>query len=185
MGEITLEPFSFKITYVHDDGENVVGIRRLEKKVIFLNVAHADKSCLGAQVFISTAKMISESECPPKFYKPYGILDPHEYGWRFQRLVTGSVVFENPPPFREIPIAKNEVRNNIYDTMKIGTVWSNGKQTWVIKDIHVEKLAGQAKLRLWITDTSGKRGQAVYAESIFKGYKIQNRSNYAISDRYA
>ena len=176
MSETTLSSFSFKITYVHESGTHVIGLRKIDKKVVFLNVAHAEQSCVGQYVHILSARMIEESECPPKFYKPYGINDPYEHGWKFQRLVNGSVIFEMKPPFREIPISTAENRENNVGAMKVGTSWSNGKQTWVVRDTCIEKLAGQEKLRVWITDESGRRGQAMYAESLFKSYKLMRQS---------
>jgi hypothetical protein len=167
----TLEPFSFRITYVHEDGSHVIGIRFYEKKVVFLNVASADKSNIGDTVRISTAKCLSESDCPPKFYKAYGITDPYTHGWKFQRLVTGTVVFEEPPTFRPIPIAKAEEKVSLMDAMTIGSTWSNAKNRWVIKDKHLERLAGVERLRVWVTDENGKRGQALYADSLMQAYK--------------
>jgi hypothetical protein len=172
MSEILLDTFIFKITYVHPDGCHVIGLRKLDKKVVFLNVAHADQSCVGKIVDISSARTLGESECPPKFYTPYGIMDPYEHGWKFQKLITHSVTYGQRPPFRPIPLSRAEIRENAIFNMKVGTKWSNGKQTWIIKDTHMEKLAGQEKLRVWVTDQDGNRGQALYADSIINAYKL-------------
>lgn len=171
MSEKTLEPFEFRISYVHDDGCHVIGLRRYDKKVVFLNVASAEKSCIGERVVIQIARCITEVECPPKFYKPYGILDPYEHGWKFQKLIPESVIFSEPPPFNPIPLAKSETRHNVLTNISVNSVWSNGKNTWVIKDTHMEKLAGQERMRIWVTDEKGKRGQALYADSLIGAYK--------------
>jgi hypothetical protein len=171
MSEKTLDPFEFRISYVHDDGCHVVGLRRYDKQVIFCNVAFADKSCIGERVAIQTARAILAVDCPPRFYKAYGILDPYEHGWKFLKLIPGTVVFSENPPFKEIPLAKAEVRQNVLDSVVKDSVWTNGKNTWVIQDTHLERLAGQERLRVWVTDKDGKRGQALYADSLVGAYK--------------
>ena len=171
MQEKICEPFDFLVTYVHEDGCHIVGLKKIDKKVIFLNVANAEKSCIGETIKISSARHTSEVECPPKFYRSYGILDPHTYGWKFMKLITGTVVFAEPPPFRPIPLAREEERQSKSDSMSVGSIWTNGKSTWVIKDTHLERLAGQERLRVWVTDLDGKRGQALYADSIMSAYK--------------
>jgi hypothetical protein len=170
MPEKHLEPFNFEITYVHDDGCHVIGLRKLDKTVVFVNVAAANKSCIGKRVYVVSSRIVGESECPAKFYKPYGISDPYEYGWKFHKLVTGSVVFGDPPPFREIPLSKAEKRQSTLDAMKKGTTWTNGKVTWVIRDECEERLDGNVKKRIWVSTPEGRRGQALYAESLLQGY---------------
>ena len=171
MSETYLDQFMFEITYVHDSGCHVIGLRRLDKTVVFANVAHADRSCIGKRVTVESARIVAESECPSKFYKPYGILDPHEYGWKFHKLVTGSVVFGENTPFKEIPLSKAERRYNSLNIMKKGTTWTDGKRTWKIQDMCEERLAGNIKTRIWVTTPEGEKGQALYAESLLQTYK--------------
>lgn len=177
MAEITLEPFQFIITFVHESGSHVIGLRTDEKRVVFLNVANAESKCINETVKIASAKTLSDSDCPPKFYKPYGISDPYAYGWKFSKLITESVVFAEEPPFRPIPLSKNEIRGNLIDSMVVGSVWTNGKNTWVIRDSQIEKLAGSQRLRVWVTDANGKKGQAVYADSLAVTYKKMNKED--------
>lgn len=170
MSETTLRPFEFRISYVHDDGCHVVGLKRLERQVVFLSVANAEKSCIGEKVSISGAKINQIEDCPPKFYRAYGITDPYEYGWTFLKLIPESVTFGQKPPFTPIPLAKSEVRVNKLDSVTIGSVWSYKQKTFVIKEMCIEKFCGKERMRVWVTDENGKRGQAMYADSITETY---------------
>jgi len=174
-----LDPFDFVITYVPEDGCHIIGLKKIDKQVIFVNVANVDKSAIGKNVRIISAKSLSESECPPRFYKPYGIFDPHTHGWKFLKLISGTVVFGGDLPFRPIPLAKFEEKQSLLDSMSVGSLWSSGKTTWVIKDTHLERLAGNERLRVWVTDLNGKRGQAIYADSIISSYKRVSRDDIA------
>ncbi len=150
-------------------------------------------------VVINESRVKTINECAPRLYKAYGISDisPYEHGWLYGELESEtadfgeSLAFEpildrNAPVPETAPAAlaieeKPEIpavatkptdpkMSALEERVRPGTIWDNGKTTWYVRDTCWEILGGRSKLRVWIVDENGKRGQAVYAENIAKDY---------------
>jgi hypothetical protein len=157
---------------VNTETNHIVALDGQERTAYGLYVADARDS-VGKSVTIATAKPRSISECPSKFYNAYRISEmfgPYESEWKYAEIDENSVVFSGEVPFRQIPLSQSEKRSILLDRVQVGSVWTDGKKQWCVKDKCMENLAGNSRMRVWITDPNGKRGQAIYATSLIEKY---------------
>jgi len=162
------------ITHVNSETNHIVALDGEAKTAYGLYVADA-KDSVGKSITIQTAKPKSISECPSKFYNAYRISEmfgPYESEWKYAEIDENSVIFVGEVPFRQIPLSVQEKRELLLDKVQVGSVWTDGKKHWCVRDKCVETLAGNSKLRIWITDLLGKHGQAIYATSLIDKYTI-------------
>ena len=161
-----------QITHVNDSKDHIVALDRNRKWAIGIYVADA-KDCLLSEIILSDATVKTDSECAVRFYNTYKISEssPYESSWRYLELDTDSVLYEKDIPFIPIPVAKQEKKNKLLSLAVPGSRWKDDKTTWIIQDSTIENLAGKSRQRVWITTEEGKRGQAVYADSLVSKYR--------------
>lgn len=170
---MTLGQETVRITHINENGDHVVGLIPHRKLVIGIYVSSA-RDVRGREIKISGAKIKIQQECPPKFYKPYKITEigPYESNWSYAEIDVNTIIYAEDPPFIPVPISVSERRKTMTDMVRIGSVWANGKDTWVVRDLCTESLMGKTRQRVWITTPQGKRGQAIYLESLISNYYL-------------
>jgi hypothetical protein len=170
---IKLGPEELIITHISDDGSHVVGLIPDKKIAMGIYVANS-KDIRGHKVRIASAMISKRLECAPKFYKSYRIheLSPYESNWTYVEAISDSVIYTETPPFTPIPMSTSDRKRLLLDAVTVNSIWSNDKDTWVVRDTCIERLMGKEKVRVWVTTTAGKRGQALYAESLINGYYL-------------
>ena len=183
------------VRYIGPDN-HVVAMNKRNKIIFGLYVKDAN-NCRNSTFWVEEAVVKDLSECGPKFYGIYGINDisPYEHSWLYGEIDPETVVLSGTIPFDPLPSKpptaldivtpieslEPKVQEKTLDLsfkptalesqVTIGSIWTNGKKTWVIQDTAVETLGGRSKVRVWITDPAGKYGQAVYADGIAREYK--------------
>jgi hypothetical protein len=164
-----------RITYINRDGNHLVGLDLNNKTAIGLFVASARPDVVGKTIHIKKAKLKNQERCGSKFYGIYRISEicgPYEYDWDYAEADVESVSFEGDVPFVTIPLSRREHLKNAVDSVVIGSRWKSQNVIWVVRDTTLEKLAGRERVRVWIDTEDGRRGQAVYADSIAMKYKL-------------
>jgi hypothetical protein len=164
---LTLNDVQVRITHQNPDSNHIVGIIPAKKLAVGLFVANVKKS-VGSTIHIKLASLKSTETCPPKFYNTYKIseISPYESEWSYGEIDFNTAIITEPTPFTSIPLSRRETVQNAISTVSVGSKWRSKNIIWVVVDKTEEKLAGRTRLRVWIETEDGRRGQAVYADSI-------------------
>lgn len=173
MGKEYLRNIDFKITRVNQQDNHIIGLAVREKMAIGLFVAHI-KNPIGQTVRLISSQVKSSVLCGTRFYSPYGInhISPYESGWKYVELDFATAVFDGDPPFVSIPISRKESITNAINHVSVGSKWKSKNVIWVVRDSTIEKLVNVERKRVWIETEDGRRGQAVYADSIAMKYSL-------------
>ena len=168
-----LKDVHVRITHQNSDGTHLVGLVVNSILALGLFVANARKS-VGETVHIRQATLKSLESCPPKFFNPYKIslISPYESDWNYGEIDFNTAIFEGEVPFTSIPLSRREAIDNAVNTVNVGSRWRSKNVIWIIKDKTEEKLANRVRSRVWIETEDGRRGQAVYADSIAMKYEF-------------
>jgi len=170
----TLSDVKLQIVHVNRDGNHVIGLIPSRKYAVGLFVASANRDIIGKAVHIKRAVIKNPEMCGTKFYGPYGIsnISPFEHSWIYAEADVERVALEGEVPFKTIPLSRQENLRNAVDSVTVGSRWKSKNVIWVVKDSTEEKLGGRTRTRIWIETEDGRRGQAVYADSIAMKYQF-------------